>query len=68
MQQFEYKVLDVATKSWGSGKIDYQEPANKLNEFGRQGGEVVSCSDINKWEGASRAVIIILKRYINDNR
>lgn len=67
MQQFEYKVLDIATRGWWSGKINFQELASKLNELGREGWEVVSSSDINKWEGASRSVIVILKRPLNNN-
>lgn len=69
MQQFEYKVLDVAANSsWFSrgGKINHQELVEKLNELGREGWEVVSCSDLNMHHGASRSVVIIMKRPINN--
>lgn len=67
MQRFEYKVLDVSARGWWKRDIDHQELADKLNELGREGWEVVSCTDINTYEGASRSVVIILKRLINDN-
>ncbi|MEI9807396.1 MAG: DUF4177 domain-containing protein [Bacteroidota bacterium] len=67
MQKFEYKLLDLSTKRWWSGRIDHQELTSKLNDLGKEGWEAVSCSDINKWEGASRSVTIIMKRPLNDN-
>ena len=68
MRKFEYKVLDVVAGGWWSGgEINHQELADKLNELGRQGWEVVSCTDLNRTNGASRSVIIIMKRPINDN-
>jgi|CXWL01.1.fsa_nt_gi hypothetical protein len=66
MPQFEYKVLEAAAKGFWGGKINSQELVNKLNEFGRQGWEVVSAADTNMWEGASRNMIIILKREITN--
>ena len=63
MNKFEYKVLDVPTKfSWSGGKINAQELADKLNDLGRQGWEVVNTIDTNLHQGASRGLIIILKR------
>lgn len=68
MQKFEYKVLDVAAGGWwgGGGKIDHQELTDKLNELGREGWEVVSCTDLNRSHGASRSVTIIMKRPITN--
>ena len=69
MQKFEYKVLDVAANSsWFSrgGEINHQELVEKLNELGKAGWEVVSCSDLNMHHGASRSVVIIMKRPINN--
>jgi Domain of unknown function (DUF4177) len=66
VQKYEYKILDVPAKGWWiGGKIDHQELVDKLNELGREGWEAVSCSDINKIQGASRGIIIIMKKPIN---
>ncbi len=63
MKRFEYKVLEVATRfSWSGGKINLQDLTNKLNELGKQGWEVVNTTDTNMYQGASRGLIIILKR------
>lgn len=70
MQKFEYKVLDISEISgfWSSGgKFNYQEICDKLNELGRQGWEVVNATDINRYEGITRSVMIILKKQLNDN-
>lgn len=68
MPQFEYKVLDVAAKGFWGGKINSQELAEKLNELGRAGWEVISSTDTNLYEGATKGLIIILKRTINPER
>ncbi len=62
MKKFEYKVLDVPTKGWFGGKVDYQELANSLNSAGKEGWEVVSMANTNMYNNASRSVIIVLKR------
>lgn len=63
MNLFEYKILDVPTKfSWSGGKMNVQELADKLNDLGRQGWEVVNTIDTNMYQGASRGLIIILKK------
>lgn len=70
MQKFEYKILDVpATKGWWSsgGKVNFQELSNKLNELGHEGWEVIGSTDLNRYHGESRNVMIILKRKLNDN-
>ncbi|MEO7308916.1 MAG: DUF4177 domain-containing protein [Chitinophagaceae bacterium] len=64
MRKFEYNVLDIPTKGWFGGKIDFHELSTKLNALGREGWEVISTTDTNMWEGASRGVVIILKREI----
>jgi Domain of unknown function (DUF4177) len=70
MQKYEYKILAAdARGGWLSagGKLNYEELANSLNEFGQQGWEVVSATDVNRYEGATRDVMIILKRPLTDN-
>ncbi|OLY92854.1 protein of unknown function [Cnuella takakiae] len=66
MTRFEYKVLDVPAKGFFGGKINYQELADKLNTLGADGWELVSSTDTNMYEGASRGIILILKRPINN--
>ena len=65
MKKFEYKILDVkATGFWG-GKVDVNALIIKLNELGREGWEVANSVDTNLHHGASRALLVILKREIN---
>ena len=40
MEKFEYKILAIKTNTW-SGKIDYDDFENKLNEMGQEGWELV---------------------------
>ena len=69
MKKFEYKVLDVVTTGWwwGGGRVNHQELAEKLNEFGKEGWEVVSSTSVNRYYGSSRSVMIILKKPVNNN-
>lgn len=63
MKRYEYKLLDVPTKfSWSGGKVNLQDLATKLNELGKQGWEVVNTTDTNMTHGASRGLVVILKR------
>lgn len=70
MPKFEYKVLAVPTSrnwfGWG-GKVNFQELSNKLNELGLEGWEVINGTDINRYQGETGNVMIILKRQLNDN-
>ena len=43
-------------------QVDFASLTQKLNELGDKGWEVVSNADTNMWEGASRGMVIILKR------
>ena len=70
MVKFEYKLLDILDQSGffsSGGKFNYEEVASKLNEFGREGWEVVGTTDINRYQGATRNLLIILKRAITEN-
>jgi hypothetical protein len=62
MKKYEYKVLDVLAKGFFGGKVDFQALSDKLNELGEEGWEVVAMEDTNMYEGASRSIVIILKR------
>ena len=62
MKKFEYKVLDVIAKGFFGGKVDFQALNEKLDELGEEGWEVVGMEDTNMYEGASRSMVVILKR------
>jgi len=64
MKKFEYKVLDVPSKGFFGGKVDYQELSHKLNELGREGWEAVTIGTTNMYSNATRCIIVILKREI----
>jgi hypothetical protein len=52
----------VLAKGFFGGKVDFQALSDKLNELGEEGWEVVAMEDTNMYEGASRSIVIILKR------
>ena len=64
MKKFEYTVLDVPSRGFFGGSIDYAELTNKLNELGKHGWEAVTSSVTTMYSHASRGLIIILKREI----
>jgi len=66
MIKFAYKILEIPVGGIWGGRVNTQEVVNKLNEFGRQGWEVISSVDTTMWRGASRNLIVILKRIIQN--
>ncbi len=67
MNRFEYKILDAPAKGFWGGKVNLQELTDTLNSLGREGWEVVSATDTNMHEGATRGLIILLKRQIDNH-
>ncbi len=65
MKKFEYKVLDVPSRGFFGGNINYQELSDRLNEHGQQGWEAVSMGGTTMYSNATRGMIIILKREIH---
>jgi hypothetical protein len=63
--KYEYTVLMVAAK-FGfftmGGVIDGEKLSSELNRLGREGWELVSTFDTNMAQGATRDVVLILKR------
>jgi hypothetical protein len=55
-------VPDVIAKGFFGGKVDFQALNEKLDELGADGWEVVTMEDTNMYEGASRSIVVILKR------
>lgn len=62
MKKFEYRILDVAAGGFWGGKIDGQELTDKLNELGREGWELISTVDLNRYEGGTKGILVMLKR------
>lgn len=62
MIQWEYKTLEFVTKGFVGGLLDISSFNQILNDYGREGWELVSCFDTNQSQGASRRVIAVLKR------
>ena len=63
MIQWEYKTLEFVTKGFAGGLLDISSFNQILNDYGREGWELVSCFDTNQSQGASRRVIAVLKRH-----
>lgn len=63
--KYEYVVLMVAADTgWFTlgGKVDGEKLSGELNRLGREGWELVSTFDTNMAQGATRDVVMILKR------
>ena len=65
MKKFAYKVLDVPSKGFWGGSINYQELTDKLNDLGQEGWEAVSMGATNMYSNATKGLIVILKKEIN---
>lgn len=62
MKKFEYRILDVAAGGFWTNTIDAQALTDKLNELGDEGWEVVSSVDMNRHQGQTKGILIMLKR------
>lgn len=62
MIQWEYKTIEFEAKGFVGGILDISTFNESLNNFGRDGWELVSCFDTNQAYGASRKVIAVFKR------
>jgi hypothetical protein len=64
MTNWEYKTLKFDTKGFTGGIIETDDFNDRLNGYGRDGWELVSCFTTNQSYGSSRHVIAVLKRQI----
>jgi Domain of unknown function (DUF4177) len=64
VKQFEYKVLSLYPKTMWNTKVDPQQLAEKLNQLGAEGWEVVNSVDMETRHSIKEPVLI-LKREIN---
>jgi len=63
MTKWEYFTLKLATKGWFvGGELDVDKLDTHLNDLGAEGWEVVAAFDTNQFKGASRDIVVILKR------
>jgi hypothetical protein len=60
--QWEYKTLMLAATGWLGGKLDQARFDQSLNEFGREGWELVTAFDTNQGYGQTRDVVAVFKR------
>lgn len=60
--QWEYQTLKLAVTGFFGGNLNEAELAQQLNELGSDGWEMVTAIDLNMGNGASRNVVIVLKR------
>lgn len=65
MTYWEYKTVEFSTRGFSGGLLDINNFNSVLNEYGRNGWELVSCFDTNQSHGASRKVIAVFKRSLN---
>lgn len=64
MSNWEYHVIKLKTESgfFSGTEFDSDSLAEKLNEMGRQGWELVSIFGIEKVDGGSKYINAVLKR------
>ena len=63
MKKFEYSTLVFDTAAFFVGaKLNHERFHAKLNEYGREGWELVNVFDLNRHQGTSYEVIAVLKR------
>lgn len=60
--QWEYFTLKSAATGFVGGKIDDAALTARLNQLGGDGWELVAAFDTNQSYGATRDVVLILKR------
>lgn len=64
MEKWEYKSIKFKPGGFFGGKIDEHEFELELNEYGKEGWELISCFDTSYGQGTSREVIAVMKRKI----
>ena len=62
MATWEYETIMLNTSGWTGGKVDHDKLKGELNRLGSAGWELVSGFDTNMMNGATRELVLILKR------
>ncbi|HEX6370617.1 MAG TPA: DUF4177 domain-containing protein [Longimicrobium sp.] len=65
MTKWEYQTLKLKPGGWLGGKVDTDALRAQLNALGQEGWELVSAFDTAAGQGASREVVVILKRPVS---
>lgn len=65
MQRWEYCVHKFSPTGWVGGKVDAASLERSLNDLGAQGWEVTGVIETNQYEGATRHVVVLLKRPVS---
>lgn len=58
----EYKVVKIKLAGWVSAKIDANEFQDKLNEWAREGWELVNTVALHENDGRTSDLLVTLKR------
>lgn len=61
VDEWEYKTITFETPA---GALDTRDFTDKLNVYGEQKWEAVSCFGTNSGKGATRIIFVLLKRKI----
>jgi hypothetical protein len=63
MTQFEYSTVVFDTTAFFiQSKLNHQRFHEKLNEYGRDGWELVNVFDLNRGHGSTYEVVAVFKR------
>ena len=65
MENFEYKVVVYDTKGFWGGSVEPSQLEDRLNQLGRDGWELVSCTSTSQSYGSSKSIVFIFKRKKN---
>lgn len=60
-----YKILSKNDSGWFTTKINFGELEEDLNRLGHEGWDLVTSLDINEYQGGTKKVALILKKYIS---
>jgi hypothetical protein len=62
METWEYKTIKVHLKGLSGGILEVEDFNYKLNQYGEQGWELVSCFSTSGGSGYGREAIAVFKR------
>jgi hypothetical protein len=61
MEKFEYKVVTYDPHGFFGGNVKEYQIANRLNQLGNDGWELVGCTSSNQSYGATKSIVCIFK-------
>jgi Domain of unknown function (DUF4177) len=65
MKKFEYKVLKTKQEGFWDPTVNQDSLAVNLNNLGALGWELTSAIETNTYQGATKEIVLFLKREIN---